>query len=185
MPTANSASKTPRPEVIFVPDVLTHVLVGYILGTLLSFRYEWLRPAHVTLVMGGALSPDFMKIQILAPDGFVAWVLGVPFSWSPLHTLVGSALVIWLCSLLVAPDQRNRAVVLLAVGAVSHHALDVLLLTPTGDAYGVFWLLLDYRPPSGDLFLSSDRWPAVITGLCALCVWVVDRRRDTHSAALE
>lgn len=76
VPPANSASKTLPSEVSLVPDVFTHVLIGYILGMLLS---------------------------------------------------------------------------------------------------------LDYRPPSGDLYLSSDRWPAVVAGLCALCVWAVDRRRDTHS----
>ena len=32
-------------------DVLTHVLVGYILGTIPSWRYDWLEPHHVTLVM--------------------------------------------------------------------------------------------------------------------------------------
>lgn len=170
-----------------VPDVLTHVLVGYVIGTLLSFRYERLRPAHVTLVMVGALSPDFMKIQLVFPDGFVAWVLGVPFTWSSLHTLVGSALVVCLGSLLVAPAHRKQALALFAVGAASHHVLDVLLLTPTGDAYGVFWPLLEYRPPSGDLYLSSDRWPAIVAGLCALLVWLVDRRRETppETSALE
>lgn len=161
-----------------MPDVLTHVLVGYTLGTLLSFRYAWLRPAHVTLVMAGVLVPDLMKIQLLVPDGFVARVLGVPFAWSPIHTLVGSALVIGLGGLLVAPAQRPRAIALLAVGAGSHHALDLLLVTPSGVAYAVFWPLLEYRPPTGDLYLSSDRWPAAVAGLGALCVWVIARRRD-------
>ena len=162
-----------------MPDVLTHVLVSYTLGTLLSFRYAWLRPAHVTLVMAGALVPDLMKIQLLVPDEFVAWVLGIPFTWSPIHTLVGSALVIGLGGLFVAPAQRPRAVALLAVGAGSHHALDLLLLTASGKAYAVFWPLLDYRPPAGDLYLSSDRWPAVVAGVSAFCVWLVARRRDS------
>ena len=48
-------------------DVLTHVLAGFIIGTLLSFRYDWLGPGHVTLVMIGALAPDFVTIDIRTP----------------------------------------------------------------------------------------------------------------------
>ncbi|MXV60993.1 metal-dependent hydrolase [Natronorubrum sp. JWXQ-INN-674] len=158
-----------------MPDLLTHVLVGYIIGTLLSIRYERLRPAHVTLVMIGALSPDFVKIQLLIPDGLASALLGVPFSWSPLHTLGGSVLVIALGSLLLAPEYRAQAIVLFAIGALSHHVLDVLLMTPTGEAYAVFWPLTEYRPPAGGLFLSSDRWPAAVAGLGAALVWAVAR----------
>ncbi|WP_049889102.1 metal-dependent hydrolase [Natronolimnohabitans innermongolicus] len=164
-------------------DVLTHVLVGYVIGMLLSFRVERIGPAHVTLVMLGALSPDVVKIQHVVPDGAVAALLGVPFAWGPVHTLVGSALVIGLIALVVAPANRLLAVALLAVGALSHHVLDVLLVTPTGEAYAVFWPLLEYRPPAGDLYLSSDRWPAVVAGCCALVVWLIDRRRDEPAGA--
>ncbi|WP_137289816.1 metal-dependent hydrolase [Natronorubrum halophilum] len=161
-----------------MPDVLTHVLVGYVIGMLLSLRYERLRSAHVTLAMVGALSPDFAKIDLFVPDGLVAALLGVPFSWSPLHTLVGSVLVVGLCSLLLAPEYRTQAIALFAIGALSHHVLDVLLMTPTGEAYAVFWPLTEYRLPAGGLFLSSDRWPAAVAGLCAALVWTIARYRD-------
>ncbi|WP_049890338.1 metal-dependent hydrolase [Natronorubrum sulfidifaciens] len=166
-------------------DVLTHVLVGYIIGTLLSIRYERVQPTHVTLVMIGALSPDFVKIELLVPDGLVMALLGVPFSWSPLHTLGGTVLVICLGSLLLAPEYRAQALALFAIGALSHHTLDVLLMTPTGDAYAVFWPLTEYRLPAGGLYLSSDRWPALVAGLVAVVVWSVARRRrdaasETH-----
>lgn len=165
-----------------VADLLTHVLVGYVIGMGLSFRYAWLRPAHVTLVMIGAFVPDLVKIELVAPDGLVARTLGVPFSWAPLHTLVGSLLVIGLGTLLLAPAHRKRAFALLAVGVLSHHVLDALLLTPSGEAYAVFWPLSTYRPPVGDYYLSSDRWPAVVAGCCALLVWLVARRRETDAA---
>ena len=162
-------------------DVLTHVLVGYILGTLLSFRYEWLRPAHVTLVMVGALTPDLVKIQLVAPDERIAAILGVSFSWSPLHTLVGSVLLIGLGALLLGPTHRKQALALFELGVLSHHVLDILLFTPTGEAYAILWPFLEYRPPAGDLFLSSDRWPALVAGCGALLVWVVNRRRDSFA----
>ncbi|WP_207590063.1 metal-dependent hydrolase [Halomontanus rarus] len=162
-------------------DVLTHVIAGYIVGTLLAMRYEWMKPAHVTLVMIGALSPDFVKIQLLVPDGFVASVLGVPFSWSALHTAGGAVLVLCLGTLALAPDERKRALVLFAIGASSHHVLDVLLLTPTGYSYAVFWPLTEYRLPSGGLYLSTDRWPAVVAGLSAALVWAIARRYDDET----
>lgn len=162
-------------------DVLTHVIAGYIIGTLLAMRYEWMRPAHVTLVMIGALSPDFVKIQLLVPDGLVASVLGVPFSWSPLHTVGGAVLVLCLGTLALAPDERKRALVLFAIGASSHHVLDVLLLTPTGYSYAVFWPLTEYHLPSGGLYMSTDRWPAVVAGLSAVLVWVIARRHDDET----
>ncbi|ELY37822.1 metal-dependent hydrolase [Natronorubrum tibetense] len=168
-------------------DVLTHVLVGYILGTLLSIRYESLRSAHVTLVMIGALTPDLVKIQLIAPDERVAETLGVAFSWSSLHTFVGSVLLIGLGALLLGPAHRKQAFALFAVGVLSHHILDILLLTPTGEAYTVFWPFLQYRPPAGDLYLSSDRWPALVASCGALLVWIVSRRRDspTETSAID
>ncbi|WP_312911155.1 metal-dependent hydrolase [Natronosalvus caseinilyticus] len=166
-------------------DLLTHLLVGYSIGTLLSLRYERLRPAHVSLVMVGAASPDLNRIELVASDGFVAGVFGLPFSWEPLHTLVGSALVTGLLVLLVAPDHRKRVLALVAVGVVSHHLLDILLITPTGQSYAVFWPILEYRIPSGDLYQSTDRWPVLASGSCATLLWAVRRRRDSAASESE
>lgn len=167
---------------IDVPDVLTHVLVGYCIGTLCSIRDERIGPAQVTLVMIGALSPDFAKIELLFPDGFVAALLGVPFSWAPLHTLGGSVLVVCLGALLVAPEYRRLAIALLAIGAASHHVLDLLLLTVTGTSYAVFWPLSGYRLPTPGLYLSSDRWPAIVAGAVAAVLWIVRRRYGAPDA---
>ncbi|WP_222912755.1 metal-dependent hydrolase [Natrinema sp. SYSU A 869] len=171
---------------IAVPDVLTHVIVGYVIGTLLSIRYERIRRAHVTLVMIGALSPDFTKIDLMFPDGFIGYLLGIPFSWAPLHVLGGTIVVALFGSLLFAPEYRRDAIVLVAIGAASHHVLDLGLMTPTGYSYAAFWPLTEFRPPSGGLYLSTDRWPALVSGLCAVLVWAAKRRlserRDERSA---
>lgn len=174
---------------ITVTDVLTHVLVGYVIGTLLSIRYERVRRAHVTLVMVGALSPDFTKIDLFFPDEFVSYLLGIPFSWAPLHVLGGTIVVVLFGSLLLAPEYRRDAIVLVAIGAASHHVLDLGLMTSTGYSYAAFWPLTEYRPPSGGLYLSTDRWPALVSGLCAVLVWAAERRvgvrRSEESASLE
>ena len=158
-----------------MPDLLTHVLVGYSIGTLLSVRYERVRSAQVTLVMVGALSPDFRKIGLLIPNSTLQMVTGSPISWTPLHTLGGSMIVVLLGSLLVAPEFRRQVVVLTAIGAASHHTLDVALLTATGEAYAVFFPISMYRPPSPGLYLSTDRWPAAVAGVLAVVSWAVRR----------
>nr|WP_086009510.1 metal-dependent hydrolase [Natrialba chahannaoensis] len=160
-----------------VADVLTHVLAGYVIGTLLSMRYEWMRPAHVTLVMIGALVPDFVKIELLLPDPAVSFLLGIPFSWAPLHTLIGTLIVALLGSLFVSPNLRRRAFALIVVGVVSHHILDIVLVTTTGYSYAVFWPLSEFRFPAADLFLSSDRWPALVAATSAFVVWLFSRHR--------
>lgn len=154
-------------------DVLTHVLVGYVVGVALSMRYAWVRPAHVTLVMVGALSPDFVKIGLFLHEDLVAAALGIPFSWEPLHALGGNLIVLLLGALCIPPGQRRRVFSLLAAGAVTHHVLDVALLTVTGYAYAVFWPLTGYHPPSGGLYLSSDRWPALVAGTLAAVAWIL------------
>jgi len=164
-----------------MPDLLTHVLVGYSIGSLLAVRYERVRAAQVTLVMVGALSPDFRKIAPVIPTGPLELVTGGPISWTPLHTLGGSVLVVLLGSLLVAPDYRRQTIVLTAIGAASHHVLDVALFTATGDAYAVFFPISAYRPPSPDLYLSTDRWPAAVAGVLAIGSWAV-RRYDITEA---
>jgi hypothetical protein len=155
-----------------MPDILTHVLVGYILGTLLSSRYDWLTPEYATLVMLGALTPDLTKIALLLPSERVELLLGVPFDWFALHTLGGNLAVLLLGALLVAPEHRKRVFLLLALGAASHHSLDLLLFNPSGYSYPVLLPLTAYNPPAGQLYLSSDRWPALVAGTLAALMWL-------------
>ncbi|OLZ40162.1 metal-dependent hydrolase [Natrinema saccharevitans] len=161
-----------------MPDLLTHVLVGYAIGTALSVLYGWFDRGHVTLVMLGALSPDLAKVDLVVPAIVVSDLLGVPFRWSALHTVVGSVLAAALCVLLFAPEYRRTVLALVALGAASHHLLDLGLVTPTGESYAVFWPLTSVRLPAGDLYLSTDRWPALVAGTCAALARAVARRRE-------
>ena len=131
-------------------DVFTHALAGFIVGTLLSFRYDWLGPAHVTLVMIGALAPDFVKINILISDAAVATLLGIPLTWSLRHRLGGAALLVLLGTLLLVPEYRRSAVALFTLGVASNVVRDWLLLTSTGFAFLVRWPLTEWRPPAGN-----------------------------------
>lgn len=43
-------------------------------------------------------------------------------------------------------------------------------------SHSVFWPLTQYQPPTPNIYLSSDRWPALVSGLVAAIVWAVDRQ---------
>ncbi len=167
-------------------DLLTHVLVGYSLATLLSFRYEWITPRYVTVAMAGALIPDMNRAELLVSEHAVQAALGVPFSWGAFHTMGGSLVAVGIGALLVHPEIRLRVAALLFVGMASHHALDLFLTNPSGHSYAVLWPLSGYNPPTPNWYLSSDRWPAAASGLLAAGVWYVRYRSpfapDSHHA---
>lgn len=154
-----------------MPELLTHVLAAYVLATTLSFRYEWITPAYVTIAMLGAVIPDLGDISLVIPNATMETLLGVPFEWSAIHMLGGTLVAVTIGALLTSSAHRRRVFLLLALGAVSHHALDALLINPSGYSYAIFWPLTTYNPPTPNLFLSSDRWPAAVSALLAGIVW--------------
>jgi len=162
-----------------VADLLTHVLVAYVLATVLSWRYDWITPPLVTVAMVGAAVPDLTRVELLVPAGTIEAVLGVPFSWSPIHRVGGTALVVLLAGPLVSAEHRRRVLVLLALGAISHYALDAMIYTGSGLTWPMLWPLTDYRFEVSGFYRSSDRWPALVSGLVALVVWMASRRRST------
>jgi hypothetical protein len=164
-----------------MPDLLTHALAAYIVGTALSWRYDWLTPPYVTGLMAGAFVPDLTKIQLLVHPSEIVALLNRPFSWRPLHYVGGVALSVLVGVLLVAPREQRRAALLLSLGAVSHLFLDGLLRSASGYSYSVFWPLTLYRPPTPGLYLSTEPWPTVAAVVVAAAVWAVDRRRASES----
>ena len=159
-----------------MPELLTHVLAAYALATALSFRYSWITPGYVTIAMIGGMIPDLNRLELLAPAEVVESVVGIPWDWGAVHTFGGSAVVVAVGSLLVPPAYRRRVLAMLALGVVSHLLLDALLINASGHSYALLWPLTGYHPPTPGLFLSSDRWPAVITGGIAAAVWAVRYR---------
>ncbi|MWV40058.1 metal-dependent hydrolase [Natrialba sp. INN-245] len=161
-------------------DLLTHVLVAFVLTTVASWRYAWLTPPLVTVVMVGAASPDLTRIELVLPAATVEAALGVTFSWGAFQTLGGPP------SSSRSEPSSSRAstdagvVLLLALGALSYHALDLLLVSPSSRAYAVGWPLAEYHPPTSGLNLSSDRGPALLAGLLAALTWAYDRRRESQ-----
>lgn len=158
-------------------DLLTHVLVAYVLATLASIRYEWISPAHVTAAMAGAMIPDLNRLELVVPPELVESAVGIPISWTAFHTLGGSLLVVAIGVLCVPREYRRGVAAMALLGMASHHALDLLVTNPTGHTYPVLWPLSAYHPPTPGLYLSSDRWPAAVAGVAAAAAWYLRYRR--------
>jgi membrane-bound metal-dependent hydrolase YbcI (DUF457 family) len=161
-----------------MPDLLAHALVAYGLATLLSWRYEWLSPAYVTVAMAGAFVPDLTKVSLLVPNSTVQSVLDVPFSWFALHTLGGSLVSLAIGVVLVARPERERVAALLGLGVASHLLADALLLNPSGRSYPLLWPLSYYHPPTPGLYLSTDPEPMLVAAAVAGGVFLATRVRQ-------
>ncbi|MFB6102871.1 MAG: metal-dependent hydrolase [Haloplanus sp.] len=157
-------------------DLLTHVLVTYVLATLLSIRDDRITPAAVTLAMVGGTLPDLNRIGLLVPAEAVEAAFGVPFAWDALGTVGGVAVTVALGTLLVPPRLRRVTVAMLSLGAASHFLLDYLLLFPSGYTHPYLWPITDRALPGPDLYLSSDRWPAAAAIAAAVLVGYLKRR---------
>ncbi len=158
-------------------DLLTHVFVGFAIGVILSWRYEKIKSPHITAIMVGAALPDLVRIRLLLDPIKIENVLGIPFSWGPLHTFGGVFVVIAIGSLLTVQEDSKLIFILLMIGAISHLFLDSLLITTSGYSYAIFWPFLDIHPPTPALYLSTDVWPALVSGMIALSLITLDKFR--------
>ncbi|MFD1597536.1 metal-dependent hydrolase [Halobellus rarus] len=157
-------------------DLFTHILVGYTLAIVLSWRYEWISYPFVTAVMIGSTLPDLNRIDLLLPEETMTALLGLPFTWSPLHRVGGTLLIVCIGALVVPNAYRCVVFALLSVGAGSHYVLDFLLYKPSGITSPLLWPFVTHGFAVNGFYLSSDRWPIVAATVLAGLVWVVDRR---------
>lgn len=165
---------------IRLADLLTHVLVAYVLATVLSWRYGWLSRPLVTAVLVGAVVPDLGHIAGSAiPAETVAATLGVPFSWRPFHLLGGTAAVLAIVTLATDRRHAKRVLLALAIGAGSHYVVDLFKITETGRSWSLFWPLTSTQLPVPAFYVSAEQWPAVILTLLATVTWIVNRSRRT------
>ena len=157
-------------------DLLTHVLVAYAIGTLLSLRYTWLTPRYVTIVMMGALLPDLNRLSLVVDDYWMEMYLGMPFTWFGFHTLGGVVIVSAIGGVLAGDEHRRRVVALLLLGALSHLVLDALLFLPSGYSAPMWWPVTEQRLPTPGWYMSYHRWPVVLAGAIAAAAWGLRRR---------
>lgn len=159
-------------------DILTHVLAGFVLGTVMSFRLDWLRGPFITIVMLGAVIPDFTKISMIISSEYVESLIGLPFDWFAFHTPFGAVITAGIGALLIDENYRVRVFGLLLTGAASHFVLDALLMNPSRFSYVLLWPFVTVLTPLPMYLLSSDQWPAILATGAAAAVWYVRRRAD-------
>jgi hypothetical protein len=108
--------------------------------------------------MAGAFVPDLGEVRLLVHPERVESLLGIPFSWDPLHDLGRVVHSVLVGVLVVVPGakRRGRVLALLATGAASHLFLDARLRTSTGRSFPVFWPLAAYRPPTPGIYLGTE-----------------------------
>lgn len=156
-------------------ELLSHVLIVFILGTTVSWRVEWVTKHWVAIGMIGALLPDLSRIGLFVTDATIESILGVPFDINAIHTLGGVSILAGIGSLVVADHHRTTLSVLLA-GAMSHLLTDGLKVWADGFASAWLYPLSWYRHPTPGLYVSSDYRVLVVVGLVALAVALFDRR---------
>ncbi|TKX85904.1 metal-dependent hydrolase [Halorubrum sp. SS5] len=160
-----------------MPDLLSHVLIGYIAGISLSWRVDWVGKEHVTLLLVGSILPDLSKATILVPDYRIESLLGIAFSWRVFHTTGGVLLIMLLIVIWVEENGRFRALGLLAGSGATHQIADSLIFTPSGYVgKSYLWPLSNYRYPTPGLYQSTDWWLVVTIASFTLGAYVINRR---------
>jgi hypothetical protein len=162
-------------------DLLSHVLVAYVLFTLAGWRVDAATRQWVVVAMGGAAVPDLVKLRIVVDPRTVEETVGLPLSYHPFSTLGGVVLVAGVIALLFGREHRRRAWAFLVAGGITSLVVDGLRLSIDGRAGTLLYPLTWWRPPSPDLYLTSD--PRVLAVTCALAavVLVLDRRRSARA----
>lgn len=162
-------------------DLLTHVLAGYVLATVASWRSDWVDARHVPLAMVGATIPDAAKVYLLL-GGVRTTVAGVEVAWLALQT-AGAGLAFALAgSLFVPPRERRATLAALVSGVALHVAMDYFVVRTGGRAPPYLYPFTWAQLPAGNLYLSADAWPVTVAVAVAGLVFVLDRRQR-HSAS--
>lgn len=116
-----------------MPDWVTHILVAWMLCTILSFKYEQINPAYTVVCMVGALIPDIYKIVI--PLGLVG--IHAENFFMPFHLPAGSLIIASIFTLFFK-DHKKLVLSLLVLGVTTHYALDLLIINLNGGIYLLF-----------------------------------------------
>jgi len=153
---------------MIMPDLLTHILLGYTAGTFLSAYYEEITAEDTAVVMVGTLLPDLNHIYAIIQPEVIHNTIGVPFSWGFLQTGGGVFLTSLGAILFVSEEYRRRGFGLIWVGAITHLVSDVLLYVPDGRSQSVFWPLTMYQPSTPGIYMSTDLWPLLAAALLAV-----------------
>lgn len=156
-------------------ELFTHVVVGFVIAVILSWKYQWITPPLIPVAMVGAAIPDLNRISLLVDAAAIEALFGIPWSWSVVHRAGGALVVCVLFSLLVPKEYLKSVLLMLLIGVTSHFVIDYFLWQASGTTNLMLWPFLDIEIAYGGFYRSSDRWTAVVSLVIAGIVLVVDR----------
>ena len=157
-----------------MPDLLTHVLLAYVLGAAAVWWADT-PDRYLPVVLVGAAAPDAMKATVLL-EVTAGTAFGVPYSFWGLHTLGGVAILSGLGAVTLAASERHTGFWFLACGGGSHLVLDLFVLRVDGVAPPYLFPVSGWLPPAVNLYTSTDLWTIPVALALALPVLVMRRR---------
>jgi len=159
-----------------VADLLSTVFVIVALLTVVGWAVDWIGPPWVAIGMGGAMIPDLGRLSLVVDPLAVEAAVGMPFDLVALETLGGLIVVAALISVWFERAVWRRVYGLLVAGGLVHLGLDALRVFVDGHSTDwLFPVLPGVRPPSPNLFVSSDPRVLVVAGVGCTIVLAVDR----------
>ena len=135
-----------------MPDLLTHVLVGWGISNLLILRNKDLELFKPAIIVGSVL-PDLWSFRMITD------LIGINLNWQlyVFHTPVGTAITALLIGLVfLKEDVWKQGTIFLVLGAELHLMLDLTLHHIEGGHYILF-------PISWQLFELRIFWPESFT----------------------
>lgn len=155
-------------------DLLTHILVPYVLLTAASWRFDWLTERWIVIGMAGAAIPDLEKIRIVVDSDLIGSLLGMPFSFAPISSLGGVLLIAGAITVFFE-QQRQRVYSFLVFGGLTALVVDGLRVF--ADGRSDFWLypFTWWRPPTPSLYITSDVRVLGVALLMSSGVFLYDR----------
>lgn len=157
-------------------DLLSHVLVAYVLFTIGSWRIKRVTPAWTAVGMAGAAIPDLSKASLILEGYVVEETVGIPFDYAAVSTFGG---VLLLAGVIIIAFRRRywrRAYGCLVVGGVTSLVVDGLRAFADGHSTSWLFPFTWWRPPTPNLYVSSDLRIVAVTAVFALVVLILDIR---------
>ena len=156
-------------------DLLTHVLVVYVVLTVASWRLDAVTDRWVVVAMCGAAMPDLVKARIVFFDLLgVRSVFGVELAFAGFNRLGGVLLMAGAVAVFFGSRWR-RAYASLAFGGLSSLLVDGLRVYADGRADFYLYPFTWWRPPTPSLYVTSDPRVLVTALVVAATVFAVDR----------
>lgn len=157
-------------------DLLTHVLVAYVVLTVASWRVDVPRRWVVVAICGAAM-PDLVKAKVVFFDLLgVRSVFGVELAFAGFNRLGGVLLMAGAVAAFFGSRWR-RAYAFVAFGGLSSLLVDGLRVYADGRADFYLYPLTWWRPPTPSLYVTSDPRVLVTALTVSVAVFLADRYR--------